>query len=80
MTYEPLKKNVYFLVDSLESSLNCLNQPYLARPSPIYKVSCVKIGRFDHTNIFLPYKNFFRKTKMIQVDILTFFHVEWSDI
>ena len=54
-------KSVYFLVDNWLLSFNCFNQPYLARPGPIYKISQAKIGRFDPQSQFYLLKNYFSK-------------------
>ena len=54
------RKNVNFIVENWYSSLNCLNQPYLARPGPICQKIHVKIGGFDQKNQWR-YENFYKK-------------------
>ena len=52
-------KSVYFLLENLSSSLNCLKHPKKNRPGPILRKSIVEIGRLDLKTQFIPYKNLF---------------------
>ena len=62
-------------------SLNRLNQPYKARPSPIFrKKNHVKLGRFDLKCEFYTLKNTFQiKIILILIGSEMLFHVNQSD-
>ena len=73
-------KILYYLVENLYLSLNCLNKAYLANPGPIFRQFLVKIGRPDQKKIFYLIVFIFQtKRILILIGLLALFHMEQSN-